>query len=653
MSSENDPEFDEARTSAQEDMTEHLPEDPGKTWVPADREANQWADTGDFPNSPPETEAGSLGGLEPSFDDEESPSPAAVEAEPPRQFGEYELLDRVGRGGMGIVYKARDRRLDRIVALKILKAGTTRSEKQVERFVREAKAAARLDHPNIVPCYEFGEFQGWHYLTMAFVNGDSLQRRLHNGPMNPRDAALMIRDLASAISHAHKQGVIHRDIKPGNVILGDDGRPRLADFGIAKLLDPTNPPIAPTQLTMVGQALGTPGYMAPEQSAGRRWEIGPAVDIYALGGVLVAALTGHPAGGDSLETLAQDVPDDLHVISNRCLAYNPLDRYATADTLLIDLEAYLEGDALPPTLPPDLAKDVTITLPELTIKFSKSKIWIIVGFIFAVLICSLLLATWFTDGWRNTQPPRPQDSSENGPGNPNPQIRPRRNPPDDAPVRSHMEVLVDRGTGQHRPVNHDTPPLGPEDKIFVDVKVDRDQNAHLYVIRVDTLGKASLVNEEKPIELSPFGGHMDYAPDDLEKHEHFGIRAEAKEYLNIPHTGPAGMMTLVLLSRKDPLEGESLNRLKEDLKSFSSQSHRNHLAPTGSSVHRFSVRQHQPPIPRIPSPDTPMWKPLSNDHPVIQTLSELLPVLTPHSKHIDAVSVAVPDKRDSETKAEN
>lgn len=401
MSSENHPEFDDSQSSARDEVTGNFPDDPGKTWVPSDREVKHWADTGPSPEPPPETEAGSLGGLGSSSPDEDASPPADEHVEPPRQFGEYEVLEHVGRGGMGIVYKARDRRLDRVVALKILKAGTTRSENQLERFQREAKAAARLDHPNIVPCYEFGEFQGWHYLTMAFVNGHSLQHQLQSGPMKPREAALMVQALASAVSHAHKQGVIHRDIKPGNVLLGDDGRPRLTDFGIAKIIDSTNPPIAPSQLTMVGQALGTPGYMAPEQSAGRRWEVGPAVDIYALGGLLVAALTGQSASGDSVETLAQEVPEDLHLICTRCLAYNPLDRYASADALMKDLAIYLEGKSPPAPRIAQPQSEVTITLPEVTLKFSKSKVLLILGFVVAVLVCSFLLATWITDGWRN------------------------------------------------------------------------------------------------------------------------------------------------------------------------------------------------------------------------------------------------------------
>jgi serine/threonine protein kinase len=157
-------------------------------------------------------------------------SPPEENDEPPRVFGVYELLEQIGRGGMGMVYKARDCRLDRIVALKTLKVRSAKTEQQVERFVREAKAAARLDHPNIVPCYDSGEHEGWHYLTMAFVAGQSLQHRLEEGPMDAESAARLVQALAGAVAHAHHQGVIHRDIKPSNVLLDKDGRPRLTDF---------------------------------------------------------------------------------------------------------------------------------------------------------------------------------------------------------------------------------------------------------------------------------------------------------------------------------------------------------------------------------------------------------------------------------------
>ena len=321
MSSDN-PEFDESRRPPPEEATERLPAepsqdwDPNKTWVPDETirglpvdPGKTWVPEGAGVSDP-------LGHGKPVQAPSRKPNPARrrhrlppqtisirtrrtsgrCETEPPpRQFGDYEILEKVGTGGMGTVYKAHHLRLDRIVVLKTLKGKTAQVEREVERFVREAKAAARLDHPNIVTCHEFGEYDGWHYIAMAYVEGESLHQRLARGPLEPTEAARLVHALAAAVAHAHQQNVIHRDIKPGNVILGKDGRPRLTDFGIAKIISRTNTPIMPSQLTQVGQVLGTPGYMAPEQSAGRRWEIGPSADIYGLGGVLHAALTGGPS----------------------------------------------------------------------------------------------------------------------------------------------------------------------------------------------------------------------------------------------------------------------------------------------------------------------------------------------------------------------
>ena len=407
MSSDN-PEFDESRPLPPEEAAEPLPQDPyktwvpdetirglpidpGKTWVPDEREFPILRDLENPPSPPAETEPGSVtapaSATEDLDEDDEEEPPVETEP-PPRQFGDYEILEKVGVGGMGTVYKAHHLRLDRIVALKTLKGKTAQVEREVQRFVREAKAAARLDHPNIVTCHEFGEYGGWHYIAMAFVEGESLHQRLARGPLEPAEAARLVHALAAAVAHAHQQNVIHRDIKPGNVILGKDGRPRLTDFGIAKIIGRTSTPILPSQLTQVGQVLGTPGYMAPEQSAGRRWEIGPSADIYGLGGVLHAALTGgHPGDPDSLETLAQDIPPALQTICDRCLAYRPQDRFATAFELEQALGDYL-GEvstlSLQAPLPP---KEVTIRLPEVTFKLEKRKLYWGIAIVAAVSAC--------------------------------------------------------------------------------------------------------------------------------------------------------------------------------------------------------------------------------------------------------------------------
>ncbi len=302
---------------------------------------------------------------------------------------------------MGNVYKAHHRHLDRIVALKTLRKGAESFERQVERFIREAKAAARLDHPNIVPCHEFGEFAGWHYLTMAYVAGESLDDRLRRGPMEPKEAARLVHDLAGAVTYAHRQGVVHRDIKPGNVILGEDGRPRLTDFGIAKFTDPIISPSAAAQLTQVGQVLGTPGYMAPEQSSGRRWEVGPSADVYGLGAVLSAALTGqHPGSPDSAGRLPQpNIPADLQAICDQCLAYRPQDRYASPDELRLALRDFLDGFGSTVISSPVPSQEVKITLPELTITFHKRNILSIILSLILLLLLAFFVGPKIWDWW--------------------------------------------------------------------------------------------------------------------------------------------------------------------------------------------------------------------------------------------------------------
>ena len=186
---------------------------------------------------------------------------AAVETRV-RYFGDYELLEQIARGGMGVVYKAQQVSLKRIVALKMILAGQLASVEDVQRFHTEAEAAANLDHPGIVPIYEVGEHDGQHYFSMGYVDGQSLAARLSDGPWPAREAAELTRQVTQAIVYAHGQGVIHRDLKPSNILLDQDGFPRLTDFGLAKRVE------GESELTATGQVLGTPSYMPPEQAAG-------------------------------------------------------------------------------------------------------------------------------------------------------------------------------------------------------------------------------------------------------------------------------------------------------------------------------------------------------------------------------------------------
>lgn len=273
-----------------------------------------------------------------------------------REFGDYELVERLGAGGMGVVYRARQRSLDREVAVKLLSAGPWAAGDSVERFRREAQAAARLQHPNIVAIHEIGSHDELDYFSMALVRGPSLAHLLaRDGPMAPRDAARLVRTIADALHYAHRLGVLHLDLKPGNVLIDEAGEPLVADFGLSRRIDGA-PPVDP------GEVSGTPSYMAPEQIEPGRHGLGVATDIYGLGAVLYELLTGEPpfhapTPGQTL-VLARDgrlrrprryrpdLPLDLEAICLRCLARAPGDRYPDARALADDLDRFLEGRAV-------------------------------------------------------------------------------------------------------------------------------------------------------------------------------------------------------------------------------------------------------------------------------------------------------------------
>jgi serine/threonine protein kinase len=276
------------------------------------------------------------------------------DAAPPAELGDFKLLEEIGRGGMGVVYRARQRSLDRLVALKVLLRGADASPTDQERFRAEAAAVARLDHPNIVPIYETGEAAGWRYFGMKMIDGANLSQRMAEGPLPQREAARIVRDVARAIHYAHERGVVHRDLKPANILLDSASQPHVTDFGLAKRH------VAGNTLTTTGAILGTPSYMAPEQAAGGRGEVGPPSDVFSLGAILYALLTGRPPfqGATAVDTLLlvleQDavpprllnalVDSDLEMISLRSLQKPPELRYASAEALADDLDAYLSGE---------------------------------------------------------------------------------------------------------------------------------------------------------------------------------------------------------------------------------------------------------------------------------------------------------------------
>ncbi len=268
----------------------------------------------------------------------------------------YTIVSELGRGGMGVVYKARDLRLDRFVALKMMHPEGPTREQVVERMLTEARAAAHLQHPNLVPIYEVRECEGCPVLVFEYVDGGTLAERIARQPIDPDIAAHMMETLAKVLAYAHSRGIVHRDLKPANILIAQDGTLKVSDFGLARQLDDDK------RQTKSGMLIGTPGYMAPEQASGNLGQLGPAADIHGLGAILYEMLSGQPAfrGTSILETLemvrTQDpipphrlrrsVPRDLETICLKCLRKNPDERYLSASLLSAELGRFLRQEPI-------------------------------------------------------------------------------------------------------------------------------------------------------------------------------------------------------------------------------------------------------------------------------------------------------------------
>jgi hypothetical protein len=346
--------------------------------------------------------------------DGHDPDPALAKGSRIRYFGDYELKLILGRGGMGVVYKAKQLSLNRLVALKMIRAGLWAGDDEVRRFQTEAEAVANLDHPRIVTIHEVGQYEGHHYFSMRLVEGPSLEKVLDQYAADPRRAARLVSEVARAVHHAHQRGILHRDLKPSNILLDGEGHPHVTDFGLAKRLEGNG------ALSISGTIAGTPSYMSPEQASGSRQAITTATDVYGLGALLYAALTGRPPfQSDSvLETLDQvrerlpespstvnrRVPRDLEVICLKCLEKDPKRRYGSADALADDLERYVRGE-------PILARRTS--MPERVVKWARRRpaIAALLGLVVLTAAFGFAGVLW---QWRQTERARAAEERANG-----------------------------------------------------------------------------------------------------------------------------------------------------------------------------------------------------------------------------------------------
>ncbi|MGF1583391.1 MAG: WD40 repeat domain-containing serine/threonine protein kinase, partial [Gemmataceae bacterium] len=346
--SETDPLGSKAPLHLLDQTDTHPPQPSEHTTVPPNKDGSP-IDSSQERTSQDQTQP-TTQGPEPSSDNVETDDST------PLQIPGYEISGILGSGGMGVVYKAQHLKLNRIVALKMILAGNHARHEDIVRFLAEAEAVATFSHPNIVQVYETGQHNKMPFMALEFISGGSLNGKLKNGPLKPREVAELVEQIAHGMNAAHQAGIVHRDLKPANVLLTEEGIPKVTDFGLAKKVEGGH------GLTQTNAVMGTPSYMAPEQAAGEGKRVGPAADVYALGAILYRCLAGRPPfrGNTTLDTILQvinqepkritefnpKVPKDLETICLKCLQKNPAKRYPSAEALADDLRRYINDEPI-------------------------------------------------------------------------------------------------------------------------------------------------------------------------------------------------------------------------------------------------------------------------------------------------------------------
>ncbi len=593
----------------------------------------------ELPREQPFQAEQATGGLAAATDKGKHPAWSSMVEEPPEFLGRYRVIRPLGKGGMGAVYLAHDSQLDRVVAIKVPFFAREHGE-VIDRFRREAKALAALQHPNICPVHDVAESDGLHFMTMAHIEGQPLSKRFTADDLMPiTDAVKLVQTLTLALEEAHGRGVIHRDLKPSNIMINQRQQPIIMDFGLARRQDSSD-----EQLTQAGQVMGTPKYMPPEQVVGKAESIGPACDIYSLGVILYQLLTGKvPFEGDVLAVLNQiatdtprppsalrtEIDEQLDTICGKAMEKEAADRFGSMRDFHDALAAWLEKNETP-------SKSFAEKLEKNQDEREKSsrraspqsvgsgKIWLLLAGLAAVVVIGMgliFLASQWGDRGAGQSDGQGKDKSPIVIDKPPPVI-------DDEPIAGTVDILVwdpaNPESGGQRLYEPGALPLREGDQIRLEVKLNRP--AYAYVVWIDSQGEVSPVY---PWKL----GNWNDLPESEKPTDHISL-PEAKG-VGWPMEGKPGMETLVMFVRETPLPRDNDHDLNLALSGLPVQS------PEFNPNARLwfvdgQVLTKEEDLDRAPT----FAKTEKINDPLLQTQQIIHEKLSPHFDRIQAVSFA-------------